>query len=91
MKAVVRRATYYADLNGIERYIARDNPIAATALWFEIDDQVALLADPNHPRRKGVVRNTMELVAHLNYIVIFEEDDTAVDVLNVVHARRQYP
>ena len=91
MKAVGRRATYLADLDGIERYIAKDNPGAATALWLEIDEQGALLADPNHPRRPGRVAGTMELVAHPNYIVIFQEDAATVDVLNVVHARQQYP
>jgi toxin ParE1/3/4 len=91
MTVIVRRASYFADLDGIERYIAGDNPTAAAALWLEIDDQVARLADPNHPRRPGRVTGTMELVAHPNYIVIFQEDATTVDVLNVVHARRQYP
>ncbi len=49
------------------------------------------LADPNFPRRPGRVKNTRELVAHPNYIVILKEDVMTVRVLNVVHARKKYP
>jgi toxin ParE1/3/4 len=34
---------------------------------------------------------THELVAHENYVVIMQEDAESVTVLNVVHARQQYP
>ena len=33
-------------------------------MWFHIDDQVALLADPNFPRKPSRVKGTFELVAH---------------------------
>ena len=91
MKQVVRTASYKADLDAIEAFISEDNPVAAMDMWFHIDDQVDKLADPNFPRRPGRVPETMELVAHENYIVIMEEDATTVTVLNVVHARQQWP
>ena len=53
--------------------------------------QVAKLSDPNFPRCPGRVTGTAELVAHKNYIVILEEDETTVTVLNDIHARKKYP
>ncbi|TFW27916.1 type II toxin-antitoxin system RelE/ParE family toxin [Duganella callida] len=91
MKNVVRSATYLADLDDIERYIARLNPVAAARMFDHIDDQVELLADPNFPRRRGRVRGTFELVVHRHYVVIFCETATTVTALNVVHTSRHYP
>ncbi|MFO1262197.1 MAG: type II toxin-antitoxin system RelE/ParE family toxin [Rhodoferax sp.] len=91
MKRVVRTTPYTANLDAIEAEIAQDNPTAALDLWLHIDDQVSSLVDENFPRRRGRVKGTKELVAHKNYIVILEEDDATVTVLNVVHARRQWP
>lgn len=46
-------------------------------MWLHIDDQIELLADPNHPRRPDRVDDTFELVAHTNYIVILEQNLSA--------------
>jgi len=93
MKRVQRTQTYLDDLNAIEAHIAEQgSPQAGTDLWLHIDGQVDLLADPNHPRRKGlVVPDAIELVAHPNYLVILDEDGTTVTVLNVLHVKRKYP
>ena len=91
MKRVVRTQSYQDDLENVEARIAQDNPAAGVETWFHIDDQVSQLADPNFPRKPGRVKGTFELVAHANYIVILQEDATTVTVLNVVHARQQWP
>lgn len=93
MKRVIRTTTYLKDLNAIEaRIAAQGSPQAGADLWLHIDDQVALLADQNHPRRRGlVVPSAIELVAHPNYIVILEEDSVTVTVLNVLHVKRKHP
>ncbi len=91
MKRVERTSSYRDDLDAIEAFIAKDDPVAALDMWFLIDDQVEKLADPKFPRRPGRVPGTMELVAHENYIVILQEDLHTVTVLNVVHARQQWP
>ncbi len=93
MKRVKRTQTYLDDLNAIEaRISAQGSPQAAADLWLQIDGQVDLLADPNHPRRKGlVVPDAIELVAHPNYLVILDEDVATVTVLNVLHVKRNYP
>jgi toxin ParE1/3/4 len=90
-KRVYRTASYHADLDAIEAYIAQDSPRAGLDMWLYIDEQVDELADSKFPRRIGRVPDTVELVVHENYIVILEEDATSVTALNVVHARQQYP
>ena len=91
MKTVIRTEPYQEDLEQIEAEIARDNPAAGLDMWLHIDGQVDKLADPNFPRKIGRVKGTFELVAHPNYIVFIEEDEITVTVLNVNHARRQWP
>jgi len=40
---------------------------------------------------EGVEPGTREIVAHPNYIVVYEFDDTTLRVLDVRHARRKFP
>ena len=91
MKTVIRTEPYQDDLEQIEAEIAKSNPAAGLDMWLHIDGQVDKLADPNFPRKIGRVKGTFELVAHPNYIVFIEEDETTVTVLNVNHTRRQWP
>lgn len=91
MKRVVRTQSYQDDLENVEARIAQDNPAAGVDMWVHVDDQVSQLADPNFPRKPGRVKGTFELVAHANYIVIGQEDAKTATVLNVVHARQQWP
>ncbi|OIP24656.1 MAG: type II toxin-antitoxin system RelE/ParE family toxin [Comamonadaceae bacterium CG_4_9_14_0_8_um_filter_60_18] len=91
---VVRRPEYREDLDAIEAWIARDNPIAAMDMWLLIDQQVDQLADANFPRRPSTrVAGAHELVAHENYIVYFDqnESDCTATVRAVVHVVRQIP
>lgn len=88
---VLRKPQYWESLQAIEDYIAHDNPVAAIDMWLTIDDQVTRLADPNFPRRSGRVPGTLELVAHANYVVIFEQTLETVTVLEVLHAAMRYP
>jgi len=91
---VIRRPEYREDLDAIEAWVAKDNPLAATDLWLLIDTQVDHLSDPNFPRRASErVAGAHELVAHENYIVYFDQDPTrcTVTVRAVVHVARQFP
>ncbi len=91
---ITRRPEYRQDLDDIEAWIARDNPVAALDMWLLIDDQVSQLADPNFPRRPSQrVAGAYELVAHENYIVYFDqsENDCLVTVRAAVHVARQFP
>ena len=93
MKRIKRTQAYLDDLNAIEaRIIEQGSPQAAADLWLQIDGQVDLLTDPNHPRRRGlIVLGAIELVAHPNYVVILDEDETTVTVWNVLHVKRKWP
>lgn len=91
---VKRRPEYRDDLDAIEAWIARDNPLAAAAMWLLIDEQVDQLADPNFPRRhSNRLTDAFELVAHPNYVVYFDQDEITCTVIvrAVVHAARQFP
>lgn len=88
---VLRKPQYWESLQAIEDYIAHDNPAAAINMWLAIDDQVSKLADPNFSRRPGRVPGTLELVAHLNYVVILEQTLNTVTVLEVLYSAMRYP
>ena len=80
-----------ADRKSIRQYIAIDNPRAALALDALIAEKAAHLV--RHPRmgRPGRVKGTRELVAHRNYILIYDIAGAVVRVLRVLHAARQWP
>ena len=72
-------------------YIAQDNPSAALALDELLSEKAARLID--HPQfgRPGRIIGTRELVAHRNYILVYDVTADTVRVLRVLHAARQWP
>jgi toxin ParE1/3/4 len=78
-----------AALIDIFDYIDERNPQAAVALLEDIEATSAL---PEHPYlyRFGRVPTTREIVVHPNYIVVYRVKDK-IEVVNVLHSRRQYP
>ena len=81
-----------ADLVEIVAYIADDNPDAAQELKDEIEAKADKL--PDHPRlyKPSVrVKGLRELIVRSNYIVFYRESPELVEVVNVIHARRQWP
>ncbi|APW48111.1 stab protein [Rhodoferax antarcticus] len=91
MLRVRRLPRYVDDLDSIAEFIAPSDPQAAFELWQLVDEQVEKLADPNFPRRRGRKAGTWELVAHPNYIVLLQQNETTVTALAVLHVARQYP
>lgn len=79
------------DLQAITSYIADYNEAAA----LRLQDAVEACAErlPDHPfmYRKGRVPGTREAVVHPNYILIYRVSAEAIEILGVVHSRRQYP
>ena len=76
----------------IVAYIADDNPNAAQALKDEVEAKVNDL--PDHPKLyKPSLRvpGLRELVVRSNYIVLYRESPELVEIVNVIHARRQWP
>lgn len=80
------------DLEEMVVFIADDNPDAAQELKDEIEAKVAKL--PDHPKlykSSSRVKGMREMVVRKNYIVLYRVTLELVEVVNVVHARRQWP
>lgn len=80
-----------ADRREIRDYIAQDNPAAALALDELFSEKASRLVDHPGLGRPGRVAGTRELVAHQNYILVYDVSGELVRVLRVLHAARQWP
>lgn len=81
-----------ADLMDIVAYIADDDPDAAQALKDEIEVKAAKLPrNPKLHKRSQRVKGTREVVIRGNYVLFYRETPTLIEIMNVVHARRQWP
>ena len=81
-----------SDLSEIVAYIARDNPWAACELQDEIEAKAKAL--PGHPKLYKPslrIENMREMVIRNTYIVFYRESPERVQIVNVVHGRRQWP
>ena len=85
------RESARADLRAIISYIAGRNAAAATALGDRIELCTERLVDHPYMHRRGRVAETREAVVHPNYIVVYTVRSDSIEVLAVLHSRRQYP
>lgn len=90
MKQVVRTQTYQDDLNAIELASPWTTPVQASICGFSLMIRWNRWGMRIFRADLGV-HDTLELVAHPNYVVIMEENATTVTVLNVVHVRQKWP
>ncbi len=79
------------DRKAIREYIAADNPSAALDFDELLSEKAARLADHPGLGRPGRLQGTRELVAHRNYILIYDVAGDVVRLLRVLHAARQWP
>ena len=79
------------DRRAIYEYIEADNPMAALNLDELFSEKVRNLIDHPGLGRIGRVTGTRELVAHKNYILIYDTTADSVRVLRVLHAAMQWP
>ncbi len=79
------------DRRAIYGYIEADNPTAAHELDELLSEKATQLIDHPGLGRPGRVNGTRELVAHQNYIVIYDVAGDLVRVLRVLHAARIWP
>jgi len=79
------------DLIEILSFINEKNPKAADDLQFQIFNAVEQLTQHPFLYRVGRVATTREIVVHPNYIVVYQVNIDNIRVLNVLHARQQYP
>ena len=91
MRQVIWLETASCDLDEILGYIEDRNLLAALNLQQEIEHAVSHL--PQHPYlyRLGRVPGTRELVVHPNDIVVYRIAHSAVEIVDVLHSRQQYP
>ncbi len=91
MLPVVWRSSAREDLREIIGYIARANPAAARRIKLLLEASVLPISE--HPYLYSVserVPGLREIIAHPNYLVLYRVT-TCIEVVAVVHARRQYP
>jgi len=81
----------HADRKKIREYIAQHAPAAALALDELFAEKAGRLVDHPGLGRPGRVAGTRELVAHQNYILVYDVAGDLVRVLRVLHAARQWP
>ncbi|WP_122390848.1 type II toxin-antitoxin system RelE/ParE family toxin [Pseudomonas savastanoi] len=79
------------DRDRIYDYIEADNPSAALALDELFEERSGRLVDHLGIGKPGRIVGTCELVAHRNYILVYDVVDNAVRVLRVLHAARHWP
>jgi addiction module RelE/StbE family toxin len=79
------------DRDAIYDYIEADNPVAALAVDELFEEKAGRLVDHPEMGRLGREAGTRELVAHKNYILVYDVTTDLVRVLRVLHAARQWP
>jgi len=91
MQHVVWLETASQDLDEILGYIEDRNLLASLNLQESIEYAASQL--PFHPYlyRLGRVPGTREMVVHPNFLVIYRVAVSAIEIINVLHARQQYP
>lgn len=79
------------DRDEIYGYIEADKPAAAPALDELFAEKAGRLIDHPGLGRPGRVAGTRELVAHRNYILVYDLAGDLARLLRVLHAARQWP
>ena len=91
MLPVFWRASARANLAAIIRFIANDSPPAARRMRGLIEASVLPAAEHPYLYRSGRVPGTREIIAHPNYIVVYQVMAERIEVVSVLHARQEYP
>ena len=79
------------DLIEIIDYIAQENPQAAEKMKRLLDEAAERLGEMPYINRRGRVAGTREKIAHRNYIIVYRITSDKVEILNIVHSRKNYP
>ena len=79
------------DREAIYDYIEADDPAAALALDALFSEKAGRLVEHPDLGRPGRIAGTRELVAHRNYVLVYDVTGDLVRVLRLLHAARQRP
>lgn len=85
------RAEARADLAGIVGFIAQDSPSAAQRMKSQIEPTRRLAAEHPYLFRIGRAPGTREIIVHPNYMIVYRLLAASIEIVNVIHTRRQYP
>lgn len=72
-------------------YISQRNPNAAEKIENIINEAVEKIADSPYSARTGRVIGTRKKIAHPNYIIVYRVLTDKIEIVNIIHARRNYP
>jgi len=80
------------DLHEIVLYIGQSNPLAAEKAQNRIESSVLSLSNlPRMFKESQKMPGCREIVAYREYLVFYRVTEHAVEIVNVVHGRRQFP
>ena len=89
---IIWRLSARSDLAAIIRYVANVNPLAARRLRQVLMESVLPVSEHPYLYRQSQTTPAMrEIVAHPNYIVYYRVTATCIEVVNVIHTRREFP
>jgi toxin ParE1/3/4 len=88
---LIWRETARQDVRDIFGFIAERDVRAALSLKERIEATAERLTNHPYMFRPGRMPGTREALIHPNYFLIYRVSADAVEVVNVLHSRRQYP
>ncbi|SAI72963.1 Toxin RelE2 [Bordetella ansorpii] len=91
MLPIIWSAAALDDLDAITDYIAQVSVRAAIEMHDRIEAAILPASEFPYAFRAGRVPGTREVVAHPNYVVVYEVEADRVVVRSVLHARQEYP
>ena len=71
--------------------IAQENQKDAEKMKRLLDEAAERLGEMPYINRRGRVAGTREKIAHRNYIIVYRVAADKVEILNIVHSRKNYP
>jgi toxin ParE1/3/4 len=80
-----------SDLADIITFIAGENPSAARRLKARLEAAPLPLTEHPYLYPVGRTPGTRELVAHPNYVIVYRVSSARIEIVNVLHARQEYP
>lgn len=75
----------------IIQFIGEHDPQAARRLKERLEAAVLPLSEHPYLYRPGREPGTRELVAHPNYIIVYQVTHGQVEIVSVMHSRQEYP
>jgi toxin ParE1/3/4 len=89
---LIKRESAARDLQRIARWIARDNPSAATAVVTRIDKQIRLLVEfPELGVARPELASGLRALVVDRFIIADLHDGARVEVVRIVHGARDLP